>query len=182
MNVVPMDPPADASRHRLLVCLDLQRAHEAAAPPQRLGHCREALDHARRQDWSVVHLHQAARGDPELARPIEGLEPRPCEPVMARRGVSAFASRAFGELVEGAHRAELVVIGASLAGACLATVFAAYDRNLSTLVVEDAVWAGGVGEAAEALIWTIAAPFTRIIATAALISARPQLRLVRSNG
>ncbi len=180
-------------RPRLLVCLDLQRANQ---PPDtctcarhvrpRLANCRRILLHARAWDWSVVHLHRRWPDDPDGALPIEGLEPRPEEPVMTRQGLSAFRSRAFCDLVEGAVQAELVLIGHSLAGSGLATVFSAHDRRLSSRLVEDAVWARPAGavaaSAVEAAVWPLVEPYAGVIDTETLIGDREPLKLVREAG
>ena len=180
-------------RPRLLVCLDLQRANQ---PPDnctcaryvrpRLANCRHILLHARAWDWSVVHVHSRWPDDPDGGEPIEGLEPRPSEPVLIRDGLSAFRSRGFCDLVEGAVQAELVLIGHSLAGSGLATVFSAHDRRLSSLLVEDAVWARAAGAiapaAVEAAAWPLLAPYAGVITTEVLIGDREPLKLVREAG
>jgi hypothetical protein len=101
---------------------------------------------------------------------------------MARDGVSAFSCRSFRELVDGAHEAEIVLIGFCLASSCLATLFAAHDRGLATLVVADAVAAAALGpiEAGqlEQVVRTIAAPFSRTVSTDQLVGRRPPPRLV----
>lgn len=184
----------DRARHRLLVCLDLQRAFlpagrdpgAARAVHRRIGACRRLLDHAREWDWSVAHLHRRITSDPQLARPIEGLEPLPSEPVLVRDGVSAFASRTFRELVQGAFDAELVLIGFSLSASCLATVFDANDRGLKTVVVDDAVWAASAGvfasSAVEPIARALVAPYAEQTSTDQLIGARQPLRLVAAVG
>lgn len=173
---------------RLLVCLDLQQANapneadlEDEDLRRKLANCRRILDHARAWGWDIVHVHSRHPEGP-LTKPIRGLEPRPCEPVMARSGVSAFSCRSFTELVDGALGAEIVLIGFCLATSCLATLFAAHDRGLATLVVEDAVAAApraatppGLVEAAAR---TIAAPFARAVSTEQLVGRRPAPRLV----
>jgi nicotinamidase-related amidase len=185
MNVVAT---SGRPRPRLLVCLDMQQAN---APGQagddggvvrlKLANCRRILDHARAWGWNIVHVHRRC-GDWALARPIQGLEPRPCEPVMARDGVSAFSCRSFRELVDGATDAEIVLIGFCLASSCLATLFGAHDRGLSTLIVDDAVAAApGAGpwtRQVEAAAFTIAAPYAQAVSTEQLVGRRAAPRLV----
>lgn len=176
-------------RPRLLVCLDLQQANapgEEDVDPEgvrlRLVNCRRVLDHARAWSWDIVHVHRRNALDAATSRPIQGLEPRPCEPVMTRDGVSAFSCRPFRDLVEGAHDAQMVLIGFCLASSCLATLFAAHDRGLATMIVGDAVAAAPLTALAagqiEPVIRSIAAPFTETISTDQLIGRRAAPRLV----
>ncbi len=176
-------------RPRLLVCLDAQQANLPEGDDRvardvhgRLANCRRILDHARRWDWNIVHVyHRRGAGGPQ-SPPIEGLEPRPNEPVISREGVSAFSSRFFRELVEGAHGAQLILIGFSLASSCLATLFAAHDRGLATLFVDDAVSTAPLAsldtDRVEPVVRSMAAPFTRTTSTEQLIGERPAPRLV----
>jgi nicotinamidase-related amidase len=170
------------------VCLDLQRANAPASGDAtlqemrlRLDNCRRVLAHARAWNWSVVHVYRRRRGG-SLSRPIDGLEPRPSEPVIARDGVSAFSSRSFRDLVDGAHEAQLVLIGYCLASTCLATAFAAHDLGLSTLIVEDAVSASpNIAAGAhdiETVARAIAARFTQQVSTRELIGRYPAPKLV----
>jgi nicotinamidase-related amidase len=172
-------------RPRLLVCQDLQQASVPEGEPQAsvhvrhvIGNCRRILNHARAWDWSIIHIHRrhASAGD----HPLEGLAPRLSEPVMARRGLSAFSNRSFRELVGGAPQAQIVLIGFCLASSCLATLLVAHDFGLFTLLVEDAVSTGAETEGGriEVLARSIAAPFSAITLTDELIGRRPAPRLV----
>jgi nicotinamidase-related amidase len=182
MNVVAT---SGRPRPRLLVCLDLQQANaplegdaEAEHVLLQLANCRRILEHARAWGWDIVHVHRR-HCEGGLSRPIPGLEPRPCEPVMSRDGVSAFSCRSFRELVDGALDAEIVLIGFCLASSCLATLFAAHDRGLSTLVVEDAVAAAPNSAAGvEPVARSIVATFARVVPTEQLVGRRPAPRLV----
>jgi nicotinamidase-related amidase len=176
-------------RPRLLLCLDLQEAHapqgegeEAEAVRLRLINCRRILDHARAWGWNIVHVYRRHGPLSGLSRPIEGLEPLPSEPVMARDGVSAFSCRSFDELVEGAHDAEIVLIGFCLASSCLATLFGAHDRGLSAVFVEDAVSAAVQADASqqalEPVVRSIVASFAQVMSTDQLIGRRGAPRLV----
>ena len=176
-------------RPRLLVCLDLQQANapggddpESQAVRLRLANCRRVLEHARAWGWDIVHVHRRRGLEGRRSRPITGLEPRLCEPVMSRDGVSAFSCRSFRDLVDGAHDAQIVLIGFCLASSCLATLFAAHDRGLTALIVGDAVAAGssatlGAGEI-ESVVLSIAASFAQAISTDQLIGRRPAPQLV----
>ena len=176
-------------RPRLLVCLDAQQANVPAGDDPtarnvqgRLANCRRILDHARKWDWNIVHVYHRRGPDGAQSPPIEGLEPRPSEPVISREGVSAFSSRFFRQLVDGAHDAQIILIGFSLASSCLATLFAAYDRGLATLVIDDAVLATPLAALAadkiESVVNSIAAPFTEMASTDQLIGERQAPRLV----
>jgi nicotinamidase-related amidase len=176
-------------RPRLLVCLDLQQANAPAGGDAqtdevslRLDNCRRVLNHARAWGWDIVHVHRRHDPDGGCARSIQGLEPRPCEPVMARDGLSAFSCRSFRELVDGAHDAEIVLIGFCAASSCLATLFGAHDRGLTALFVADAVAAGSLAalgpEEIEPVIRSIAAPFAEAVSTDQLIGRRRPPHLV----
>lgn len=125
-----------ASPRAALVCLDLQRGRQAGsatAPP--LVQCRRLLSEARARRWPVLHVHDRSLADP---RPIDGLEPRPTEPVFLRQGPSAFSNPNFRRAVH-ALGGPLALIGYSLCDTVLATAFAAADRALPVEVVSDAV-------------------------------------------
>ena len=92
---------------------------------------------------SEHHLLARLKTVPADGRPIEGLEPLVSEPVVYRRGVSAFSSSAFRSLVAG-FGCELVIIGYSMSSSCLATAMVAYDNGLAVTLVEDAVSASPV--------------------------------------
>ena len=80
-------------RPKLLVCLDAQRANipegddRAALEVQgRVENCRRILDHARMWDWNIVHVYHRRGAGGQQSPPIEGLEPRPNEPVILLTG------------------------------------------------------------------------------------------------
>ena len=183
-------------RPSLLVCLDLQRSaisrqgeREGAAAGlgretrEGLSNCRRVLAHAREQDWSIVHVHRKGRTDGGMSRPIERLEPRPTEPVMTRDGPSAFACRHFRDLLRGADRVQLILIGFGWTTSCLATVFAARDRGMGVVVVEDAM--GEESEPADdegraqAAARILARRFARMATTDSMVG-NPTLRLAAS--
>ena len=175
-------------RPRLLVCLDLLEVNAPAdEDPEltririRLLNCRRVLEHARAWGWGVVHVHRRSRCDLGPSRPIRGLEPLPCEPVMTRDGFSAFSSKSFCELVAGAHEAQVVLIGFCLASSCLATLFDAHDRGLDATIVGDAVAATPLAAVcpaqAEPVVRSIAASIAAAVSTDQLVGRAP-LRLV----
>ena len=103
--------------------------------------CRLGLAAARRRRWPVLHVHDRALGD---ARPIEGLEPRPDEPVFQRRGPSAFSNPNFARAAV-ALGGPIALIGFTLEDTVLATTFACADRGLDVEVCLDAIAAGDHG-------------------------------------
>lgn len=173
--------------HRLLVCVDLQlnpRARRAASARAQacIANCRRLLRHARDEDWSIVHSYRRAGEGKLTPPPLPGLEPRLSEAVMPRAGISAFSNRSLQWLVEGARDAQLVLAGFCLGPTGLATLFSAHDLDLPAIIVRDAVCpedrAGESDEAAEAVIWNMAAPLAASASTDRLIGAAPVLRLV----
>ncbi len=174
---------------RLLVCLDLQRASlpdgvETERDTRRsIANCSRVLAHAREWDWSILHVHARHPGDGWRSRPIEGLEPWATEPVMTRAGLSAFANPSFRELLRGADRAQLILIGFSWSSSCLATVLSARDRGIAVTVVQDAMddpqRSTGEADSLQGPAQILAAHFSRMVSTDEFIG-RPPLRLVAS--
>ncbi len=128
-----------------LVCLDLQRARIADPKARRdseaaLAACRRVLAQARARRWPVLHVHRREL-TADGGRPIQGLEPLPCEPVFIRPGPSAFSNIAFRDAAQ-AMGGPFALVGFSLAEGVLATAFAAVDRGLQVEVICDAVVAG----------------------------------------
>lgn len=126
----------------VLVCLDLQRARLSdavshASATRAADVCRQVLDQARARRWPVVHVHRR-EASPQDARPIQGLEPLPSEPVYLHSGPSAFSSGAFAQFIL-AMGGPLALIGFSLSDSVLATAFAAVDRQLPVEILQDAV-------------------------------------------
>lgn len=169
-------------RERLLVCLDLQQASLAGrtTPDARIVNCRRVLTHARQAGWQVVHVH-SKMACPTQARPIEGLEPLPREPLVYRSGVSAFSSPAFRRIV-GRRGCELVIIGYSMSSSCLATAMVAYDNDLTVTLVEDAVSATPLDavtrDALDLVSRQIARPFVGLTTTGELLGRHRMLRVV----
>lgn len=128
-----------ASPRAALVCLDLQRNRQSGeAQGIVASQCRRVLAEARRRRWPVLHVHARTQADP---RPIDGLEPRPTEPVFLRQGPSAFSNANFTRAAL-ALGGPLALIGFALEDTVLATAFAAADRDLAVDVILDAVFTG----------------------------------------
>jgi len=163
-----------------LVCIDLQREYvvpgrpsytQAAADVARV--CARLLEHARSEDWRVVHTQVRAgahfKGEGLFGAPIDGLRPRITEPVFQRCGLSAFSNPDFAAVMRDAQGEEVYVIGFTLNQSCLATALGAVDLGLSVTVVEDAV---GVSPCRD-----LSPSATRDIAAAIL---QPHVRLAAS--
>jgi nicotinamidase-related amidase len=156
-----------------LVCLDLQRDHVVAGRPHYVAAnagvaaiCGEVLGFARDEGWRIVHSQlredDAAAWPRDLFHaPIEGLRPLISESVFFRQGLSAFANPAFAAELALARGREVYLIGFSLADTCLATALAGVDAGVSLILVEDAIGAGGVPEAAAAAR-TVLRPFVQM--------------------
>lgn len=166
---------------RLLVCLDLQQASlvRRAGADRCIINCRRMLAHARAAGWRIVHVH-TKQANPRAARPIEGLEPLPTEPLLYRSGGSAFSSATFRRLVAEAP-CELVVVGYSPSASCLATTLIAHDENVSVTLVEDAVSATLDADTRYAIAVVsrqMARPMVELTSTSALIGPPRLLRVV----
>jgi nicotinamidase-related amidase len=180
-------PSAPAARARHLVCLDLLMSElrpEVAGQAVRfrlpVENCRRMLAHARAGGWSVTHVHHQAQPGCS-ARPVEGLEPLPSEPVLYRTGVSAFSNRTFRRTVQ-EHPAELVILGFSLSATCLATALTAHDWRLPVTLVEDAFQPSADDapelHALQTVTQALAAPFVRMARTDSFAGPRRHLHLV----
>jgi nicotinamidase-related amidase len=130
-----------------------------------VDHAARAADAARAAGIPVVHVRVAFReGAPEIApsnrrfaaakarmsggesaagmQIAEAVEPRPGEPVVTKRRVSAFAGSDLDVLLR-AHRAEqLVLAGIATSGVVLSTWTQAADLDLDLVVLSDAVGDG----------------------------------------
>lgn len=179
----------------LLVCLDLQREHTAGAPAEDLAPamrcadaCKQVLRHARAAGWRIAHVQ---RHDgrmtvlPELFRPIEGLEPRPKEPVFYRSQPSAFSSAAFREYVERLGDPRLIVIGFSLHASVLFTAMSSFELGLPITVVEGALQAPSMrrfnGDVIETVLLGVLSSFAEVISTDELMDATGALLLHAAN-
>ena len=171
-----------ATRHRLLVCLDLIEPAAATEDPRAFQRCvtnsRRLLTHARNQGWDVAHCL-----DRDLtARAIPSLEPLASEPIYLRDGVSAFSSRGFRRRLWAWPDTELLIIGCSLASTCLATALAAFDRGIPANLVVDAasVRSGDLigSETYGRVAARLAAPFVKLTYTDDLVGRRRAFQLV----
>ncbi|HYG25347.1 MAG TPA: isochorismatase family protein [Caulobacteraceae bacterium] len=173
-----------APRDRLLVCLDLQQVslgpRGGVGPDRCIVNCRRVLAHARQAGWRIVHVH-TRQALPAAARPIEGLEPLPSEPVLYRTGISAFSSPDFRRMVADGP-CELVIVGCSMTASCFATALIAHDEDISVTLVDDAVSAAPMDEgmryAMDAMSRQIAGPLVELTSTSALVGPVKLLRVV----
>lgn len=177
------------ARPRILLCLDLLKPPSAsdvdvAATPF-VRNCQRALELARDSGWPVVHVH-AASSFGSGAKAIEGLELLPCEPLFHRLGVSAFSSPEFRAFVRANPQAELVIVGASLDSACLATALAAFDRGMAVTLVSDAVSVSPkeqVGlDGLEQIVRSLAEPFVRFVGVASLAGPARKFAVIEGGG
>lgn len=177
------------ARPRMLLCLDLLTPPSASdvdvfSTPF-VRNCRRALEHARDSGWPVVHVHAAATFGGG-ARAIDGLELLPSEPLFHRLGVSAFSSPEFRAFVRANPQAELVMVGASLDSACLATALAAFDRGMAVTLVSDAVSVSPKERAGldglEQIVRALAEPFVRFVGVAALVEPARKFSVIVGGG
>ncbi len=144
------DPPDQPSPW--VVCLDLQRDPSAGQETpdlrRRIGICRVLLTQVRQAGWPLTHVLRRPSGPGECRlQPIEGLQPRPFEPVIFRPGLSAFSSDRFQDLVETARGDDVILMSVALGPACLATVLDAHDRGIRVTLVEDTLSANAIAAA-----------------------------------
>jgi nicotinamidase-related amidase len=161
----------------ILICLDLQQEQQASAGPadrerrrRCIETCKEVLARARRLRWKVVHVHlsQARRGALSAgSKPIQGLEPRPTEPVFLRQGPSAFSSGAFQEYLKLLAEPQLIVIGFSLEGSALFTAVSAREAGVSLSLVQGALDAPPMGllgsDVVETVLFGVMGAFTEVL-------------------
>lgn len=145
-----------------LLCLNLNReyvtpgrplhTHAGAAVASR---ARTVLYGARERGWMVAHV-QGRRGrlanTDDFARPIEGLEPLPSEPLFLVRQKSALAHLDLRARLSADRPRALYLIGFALAHEGLATFFDAVDLGLPIRVVADAVASPAIGDRSAAEI------------------------------
>ena len=172
----------------MLVCLDLQREHVADAAPadleairRCLESCKRVLRHARAAGWRIAHVQRhdgRLAGLPELYRPIEGLEPRPREPVFYRDQPSAFASAAFKDYVERLENPRLVVIGFALHTSVLFTAVSGVEQGVPITFLEGALAAPSIrrfnSEIMQSVLLGVLSTFAEVVSTDELLGdARP---------
>jgi nicotinamidase-related amidase len=179
----------------MLVCLDLQREHTTGAAAVDLDNahrcvetCKRVLRHARAAGWQIAHVHRhdgRMAALPELFRPIEGLEPRPREPVFYRDRPSAFASHAFQDYVSRLGEPRLIVIGFSLHSSALFTAVAGHEAGSPITVVEGALGVSAIqrfsGEVMETVLLGVLSTFAEVVSTDELLDSTGSLLLQAAN-
>ena len=179
----------------MLVCLDLQREHTVGAASEDLENasrcvetCKRVLRHARAAGWHVAHVQRhdgRMAALPELFRPIEGLEPRPREPVFYRDRPSAFASKAFEDYVSRLGEPRLIVIGFSLHASVLFTAVSGCEVGIPITVVEGALAAPAMprfsGEVMENVLLGVLSTFAEVVSTDELLDSTGLMLLQAAN-
>lgn len=178
-----------------LLCLNLQREYATPGRPSHAPHwegasdrARACLYHARSVGWRVAHV-QSRRlrrsDDGFFARPIEGLEPSPSEPVYTTVHRSALAHADLCARVHEDDPGAIYVIGFSLAQDGLATLFHAWDLGLPMRIVEGAAASPAIGDRSAADIdraaLAIAASQAGVITSQEILGA-PAANVVRLRG
>ncbi|HTK36558.1 MAG TPA: isochorismatase family protein [Caulobacteraceae bacterium] len=179
----------------MLVCLDLQRQHTTGAADIDRGAagrcvetCKRVLRHARAAGWQIAHVQRhdgRMAALPELFRPIEGLEPRPREPVFYRDRPSAFASTAFRDYVGRLGDPRLIVIGFSLHASVLFTAVSGFEAGTPITVVEGALAAPSMsrfsGEVLETVLLDVLSTFAEVVSTDELLDSTGSMLLQAAN-
>ena len=161
----------------ILVCLDLQQEQQAASSPAErerrrrcVETCQRVLTQARRLQWKVAHVHMSQGRIGPLAagaKPIQGLEPRPSEPIFYRQGPSAFSSGAFQEYLRRVPAPQLILIGFSLDGSALFTAVSAQEAGVPLSIVQGAVDAPPMGllgsDVVETVLLGVVGSFTEVL-------------------
>jgi nicotinamidase-related amidase len=178
-----------------LVCLDLQRENLAGAADEDFDNaarcvetCKRVLRHARAAGWHIAHVqrHDGRLASlPELFRPIEGLEPRPREPVFYRDRPSAFASKAFEDYVARLGDPRLIVIGFSLHASVLFTAVSASEFGTPITVVKGALAAPSMlrfnREVMEGVLLNVLSTFAEVVSTDELLDSTGSMLLQAAN-
>ena len=179
----------------MLVCLDLQREHTVGAAAEDLDSatrcvetCKRVLRHARAAGWQIAHVQRhdgRMAALPELFRPIEGLEPRPREPVFYRDRPSAFASKAFEDYVARLGDPRLIIIGFSLHASVLFTAVSGFEVGTPITVVEGALAAPSMlrfsGEVMENVLLGVLSTFAEVVSTEELLDSTGSMLLQAAN-
>ena len=173
-----------------LICLDLQREYVVPGRPsyapagaEVVKGCVRMLAHARAAGWRVVHSQlrrqgAAAFGGGLFGAPIEGLRPLISEPVFLRQSLSAFSNPNFAAELRDARGEDVYLIGFSLVDTCMATALAAFDQDLSVILVEDAVGvSASASPTAPDIARAILRPFARIVSSRDIGAAAMELAL-----
>ena len=177
-----------------LLCLDLQREQTVASGLEPEGarrcveQCGRVLSHARVAGWQAAHVHRhdgTLSGMSESARPIQGLEPAPREPVFYRDQPSAFSSRPFREFVSRLGDPRLIVVGFSLQASVLFTAVASYELGIPITVVQGALAAPGSrkvsGEVMETVLLSVLGSFAEVVSADQLLQATGPLLAQAAN-
>jgi nicotinamidase-related amidase len=146
----------------VLLLMDLQRSIVERYPSADVvAHAAEAADAARAAGVPVVSVRVAFReGAPEIAvanrrfapakaratggedapgtRIVDAVAPRPGEPVVVKRRVSAFAGSDLDVLLRGLRAERLVLAGIATSGVVLSTLTQAADLDFDLVVLSDA--------------------------------------------
>ena len=179
----------------MLVCLDLQREHTVGADATDrdsalhcVETCKRVLRHARAAGWQIAHVQRhdgRVAALPELLRPIEGVEPRPREPVFYRDRPSAFASRAFEDHVTRLGDPRLIIIGFSMHASVLFTAVSGCEAGLPITVVEGAIAVPSTarfsGEVVETVLLDVLSTFTEVVRPDELLDSTGSMLLQAAN-
>jgi nicotinamidase-related amidase len=141
--------PEPAALHdATVVIIDAQRVYVDGALPltnvgPALAKVRELLKRARAAGVPVVHVvHVGDPGDPfdpaDGGRIADEAAPRPGEPVVEKRAISAFANTDLDSILKVKGRPKLVLAGFMTHMCVSSTARAALDMGYSTTVVSDA--------------------------------------------
>lgn len=139
-----------------LICLNLQREYVTPERPLYAPNGEEVadvahqcLERARGLRWPIAHV-QTRRvrlaNNKSFARPIEGLEPLPSEPVFATAYLSALTHAGLREHLMETPPRSVYLIGFSLAHDGLATLFHGWDLGLPMIAVEGAMGSPSIGD------------------------------------
>jgi nicotinamidase-related amidase len=177
-----------------LLCLDLQREQTAATglEPEDarrcIEQCRRVLQHARAAGWQVAHVHRhdgSLAGTSRQSPPIEGLEPRPREPVFYRDRPSAFSSASFRDFVSRLGDPRLIVVGFSLQASVLFTAVASHELGVPLTVVQGALAAPASrrfsGEVIETVLLSVLSSFAEVVSADQLLQATGPLLAQAAN-
>lgn len=146
----------DQDRKPWLLCLNLQREYVTRGRPlyapaaAAAATCaRTCIARARENGWTVVHVQTNVSGRAkkgEFARPIDGLEPLPSEPLFRVAERSAFANEGLLSRLVAERPPEIYMVGFAFAHEGLASLFEAASMHLPLHVVEDAVASPAIGD------------------------------------
>jgi nicotinamidase-related amidase len=174
-------------RQPWLVCLNLNREYVTSGRPLQCPgaasaalHARACLSHARDLGWSVAHVqsrHSRLSQSPNFARPIDGLEPLPSEPLFITPKRSALAHPELRARLTAERPLYVYMVGFSLALEGLATLFDAVDAGVALRIVDDAVASPAFGDRSgvemDRAALAIAASLSAVASTSELLQTAP---------